>query len=103
MCVSCKLQKTCMFIAVGYQVDIFIATPWKKKNSVKKIFLPHYFISIDFCFFFLLGFFFKNMKKKSAQCTVYANDLNPRSYHYLGVNAKLNKVNCLFFFLLIIE
>lgn len=25
--------------------------------------------------------------------TVYANDLNPRSYHYLTVNKKLNKVD----------
>ena len=27
-----------------------------------------------------------------AGCTVHANDLNPRSYHYLCKNAELNKV-----------
>ena len=29
-----------------------------------------------------------------VQCMqVYANDLNPRSYHYLDINVKLNKVS----------
>jgi tRNA (guanine37-N1)-methyltransferase len=29
---------------------------------------------------------------KNIGATVYANDLNPRSYHYLKENAILNKV-----------
>src|SRR5690606_20829372 len=29
---------------------------------------------------------------KKIGCTVYANDLNPESFHYLGLNRDLNKV-----------
>jgi tRNA (guanine37-N1)-methyltransferase len=29
---------------------------------------------------------------RNAGCVVHANDLNPRSYHYLKQNATLNKV-----------
>lgn len=40
---------------------------------------------------------------KQIKCKVYANDLNPRSFHYLQQNMKLNKVIvclfvCLFFY-----
>jgi tRNA (guanine37-N1)-methyltransferase len=30
---------------------------------------------------------------KLHKCRVYANDLNPRSVHYLTLNAKKNKVH----------
>jgi tRNA (guanine37-N1)-methyltransferase len=54
------------------------------------LFLPHlcFFLSVDM--FAGIGPFAVPAAKKG--CQVFANDLNPRSHHYLLVNTKLNHV-----------